>query len=136
LCFKKATSAELFNEINFPVEPIGNEPVVGRLRFAACYEAALRTYTVRRDFLMPNLPPAPDQRLIALVVAALIAVLTLATTVEAPAAVSALPSVTASQDERFQPPQERAMPPFGVRAVLAPVESRKQPRPPGAEVAR
>lgn len=85
---------------------------------------------------MPDLPPVPDQRLIALVLAALIAVLTLATTVEAPAAASTFLLATALQDERFQPPQERAPPPFGARAVLAPVESQKRPRPQGAEVAR
>lgn len=82
---------------------------------------------------MPNLPPASEPRLIALVLAALIAVLTLATAVESPAAAS---TAAAPQEERFQPQQVRALPPFGTRTVVAPVESPKRLYPQGAEAAR
>ena len=82
---------------------------------------------------MPTLLPVPDTRLMALVLVALVGVSTMAATVQAPAAT--LAASTASQDERFQPPQQRALPPFGTRTVLAPV-SETRPRLTGAEAAR
>lgn len=82
---------------------------------------------------MPKLPSASEPRLIALVLAALIAVLTLATVGESPAAAS---TAVTPQDERFQPQQVRALPPFGARTVVAPVSSPKRLYPQGAEAAR
>jgi hypothetical protein len=145
LLFPENHSIGFSRVTNFPVEPIGAEAVVGRLGCIACYEAAGNELTrsepdKKRAFPMSNLPPAPDARLIALILTALIAVLTLASVVESPAAASTLVSVASSssvsiQEERFQSPQEWALPPFGARTVLAPVESpRSQPQ--SAEAAR
>jgi hypothetical protein len=113
---------------------MSGQPVVGRLCSITCYEAGRGNERhKKRDFPMPNLPPASDPRLVALVLAGLIAVLTLAATMGSPAVASTLP-IAASQDERFQPPQQRALPPFGTRTALAP-HSGKQQRPQGAEAA-
>lgn len=85
---------------------------------------------------MPHTSPPPDPRLIALVLAALIAVLLVVTTTGSPAAASSVPLGPASQDERFQPQQERALPPFGIRTILAPVEQPQSPRSRSATTAR
>jgi hypothetical protein len=136
--FPKGNRAGFFDETNFSVEPIEDEAVVGRLRSSACYEAGVGTNQIRnkkRDFPMSQMPPSPDQRLAIFVLAALIAVLTIATATM-PAAAATVVQDTVAQNERFQAPQVRTLPPFGARNVLAPIESQKRQRLPGAAAAR
>jgi hypothetical protein len=83
---------------------------------------------------MPNVPPVSDKRLTALVVAALIAVLTVAATLGSPAA--AATAGIAFQDERFQPQEMRTQPPFGARTALKPVDLPQQRRLSDAKAAR
>ena len=74
---------------------------------------------------MPNVPPVSDKRLAAYVVAAMIAVLTVAGTLGWP--VAAATAGIASQDERFQPQEMRTNPMSGPRTVLKPVELPQRP---------
>ena len=73
---------------------------------------------------MPNVPPVSDKRLAACVIAAMIAVLTVAGTPGWPAAAATAGS--ASQDERFLPQEMRTNPMSGARTVLKPVELPQQ----------
>jgi hypothetical protein len=92
------------------------------------------------------MPALSDQRLVTYVVAALIAVLGMAATVGLPASAATVSQGQVSQaqstqdpvlqNERFQAPQGRTLPPFGARNVLAPDESLKRQPLQGAEAAR
>ena len=94
--------------------------------------------TKKRAVPMPLLPPAPDKHLVAMVLASIV-VLTMTAATEAPAGATTISDGSASrvtQDERFQPHHERALPPFGARTILAPADTQKRQRLPGAEATR
>lgn len=83
---------------------------------------------------MPNVPPVSDRRLAGCVIAAVIAVLTVAGMLGWPAA--AATGGIALQDERFQPQDMRTNPMSGARTVLKPVDLPQQRHPSDAKVAR
>ena len=82
------------------------------------------------------MPALPEQRLAATVIAAVIAVMAIAGTAGLPASAATVPQEPAAQNERFQAPQVRMLPPFGARNMLAPGEIRKRQPLTGAQAER